>query len=56
MENQKNDKGLVELSELVAVGEMATEIVERVDVVKSRVTSVRSEVQQVDIWDSNLCF
>ncbi len=54
MENPKNDKGLVNLSELVAVREMATGIVEHVDrvesTVDSRVKSVRSEVQMVDIW------
>ena len=50
MENQKNDYGLVDLSELVAVREMATEIVDHVNLVEARTNSVRSEVQQVDIW------
>lgn len=56
METSTVDKGLIELSELTKVGTMATEIVDHVDKVESRVNAVRSEVQMVDIWDSNLCF
>ncbi len=54
METSLQEKGLVDLSELVAVREMATWIVEHVDRVESnvdsRVKSVRSEVQMVDMW------
>lgn len=56
METQENDiAGLVELSELTAVGDKTQEIVQHVENVEARVNSTRSEVQRVDVWD-NLCF
>ncbi len=51
-ENPERKDGLVELSEVTKIGEKAEATVAEV----KRVTeSVRSEVQQVDVWD-NLYF
>lgn len=54
LKEQSEEKvGVVELSEVAKIGEKAEATVREVSRVRE---SVRSEVQNVDVWEDRLCF